>query len=454
MINSSLAAIIGLALAIVLIIKKISPVYSLMIGALAGGFLGCGSLVGTVSEMFEGVKSITPAILRILAAGVLSGALIRSRAAESIAESIVRRLGPRFVFLSLALATMILCAVGVFVDVAVITVAPVALALASRLGLSRGKVLLALIGGGKCGNIMSPNPNTIIAAENYGAPLSSVMAAGIIPALIGLLVTVYIIVPLLPSGKARAAGIASSEGAAGSEGIAGSEGMAGSEGTAGSEGIAGSEGTAVEKLPSFLASIAGPLFTIALLSLRPLFGIVIDPMIALPLGGIVTLAATRSLNITSESIEYGLSKMAPVALLLIGTGTIAGVISASDMKDVVISWLTGWNVSGMFMAPLSSILMSAATASTTAGATIASASFSDAILETGLAGLWGAALTNAGATVLDHLPHGSFFHASAGSVSMPFKERLSLIPFESLVGLTLTLTTILCAVIGNIAGLC
>ena len=430
MINSSLAAIIGLALAIVLIIKKISPVYSLMIGALAGGFLGCGSLVGTVSEMFEGVKSITPAILRILAAGVLSGALIRSRAAESIAESIVRRLGPRFVFLSLALATMILCAVGVFVDVAVITVAPVALALASRLGLSRGKVLLALIGGGKCGNIMSPNPNTIIAAENYGAPLSSVMAAGIIPALIGLLVTVYIIVPLLPSGKARAAGIV------------------GSEGTAGSEGMAG------EKLPSFLASIAGPLFTIALLSLRPLFGIVIDPMIALPLGGIVTLAATRSLNITSESIEYGLSKMAPVALLLIGTGTIAGVISASDMKDVVISWLTGWNVSGMFMAPLSSILMSAATASTTAGATIASASFSDAILETGLAGLWGAALTNAGATVLDHLPHGSFFHASAGSVSMPFKERLSLIPFESLIGLTLTLTTILCAVIGNIAGLC
>ena len=442
MINSSLAAIIGLALAIVLIIKKISPVYSLMIGALAGGFLGCGSLVGTVSEMFEGVKSITPAILRILAAGVLSGALIRSRAAESIAESIVRRLGPRFVFLSLALATMILCAVGVFVDVAVITVAPVALALASRLGLSRGKVLLALIGGGKCGNIMSPNPNTIIAAENYGAPLSSVMAAGIIPALIGLLVTVYIIVPLLPSGKARAAGIAASEG------------MAGSEGTVGSEGTAGSEGAAGEKLPSFLASIAGPLFTIALLSLRPLFGIVIDPMIALPLGGIVTLAATRSLNITSESIEYGLSKMAPVALLLIGTGTIAGVISASDMKDVVISWLTGWNVSGMFMAPLSSILMSAATASTTAGATIASASFSDAILETGLAGLWGAALTNAGATVLDHLPHGSFFHASAGSVSMPFKERLSLIPFESLIGLTLTLTTILCAVIGNITGLC
>ena len=133
MMSSSLAALIGLALAIVLIIKKISPVYSLMVGALAGGLLGCGSIVDTVGAMFDGVKSITPAVLRIIAAGVLSGALIESGAAASIAQTIVRRLGPHFVYSSLALATMILCAVGVFVDVAVITVAPVALALSSRL---------------------------------------------------------------------------------------------------------------------------------------------------------------------------------------------------------------------------------------------------------------------------------------------------------------------------------
>lgn len=413
MINSSIAAILGLALAIVLIIRKVSPVYSLILGALVGGILGCGSVVQTVNNMFDGVKSITPAVLRIVAAGVLSGALIKSGAAASISETIVRRLGPRFVFLSLSLATMILCASGVFVDVAVITVAPVALALASRLGLSRGKVLISLIGGGKCGNIMSPNPNTIVAAENYDAPLSSVMAAGIIPALIGLFVTVYLIVPLLPSRDKVSASDVPSGDESGAE------------------------------LPSFAASIAGPLATILILALRPLLGIVIDPMIALPVGGLITLAATRSLRITAESLDYGLSKMAPVALLLVGTGTLAGVISASDMKDVVIGWLTGWNVSGRIMAPLSSILMSAATASTTAGATIASASFSDAILGTGLAGIWGAALTNAGATVLDHLPHGSFFHATSGSVSMSFKDRLALIPFESLVGLTLTLATIL-----------
>ena len=67
--NSALAALIGLALAIVLIIRKLSPVYSLMLGALAGGLLAGTGLVETVNQMLSGVKDITPAILRILAAG-------------------------------------------------------------------------------------------------------------------------------------------------------------------------------------------------------------------------------------------------------------------------------------------------------------------------------------------------------------------------------------------------
>lgn len=50
---------------------------------------------------------------------------------------------------------------------------------------------------------------------------------------------------------------------------------------------------------------------------------------------------------------------------------------------------------------------------------------------------------HAEATVLDHLPHDSFFHATAGSVLMSFKERLKLIPYESLVGLTITIVSTL-----------
>ena len=410
--NSAIAALIGLILAIILIIRKVSPVYSLMLGALAGGLFSGIGLEATVGHMLSGVKDITPAILRILAAGVLSGALIKTGSAAAISQAVVRGLGHKHVYLAVALSAMLLTGVGVFVDVAVITVAPIALMLGKQLSLPSFKLLLAMIAGGKCGNVMSPNPNTIIAAENYDAALPSVMAAGVIPGIIVLFVTVYLIIPLIPTRKVPADDYS----------------------TAGAD-----EGL---PLPSFGASLAGPLVAILLLALRPLFGIIIDPMVALPIGGLVTIIATRSWKLAGESVTFGLEKMSVVAILLVGTGTIAGVIKASEIKDVLIALLSGWEAGGVVMAPVSAILMSAATASTTAGATISSASFSQTVLAAGVSSIWAASMTNAGATVLDHLPHGSFFHATGGSVGMSIKVRMRLIPYESLVGLLLTILSL------------
>ena len=175
-----------------------------------------------------------------------------------------------------------------------------------------------------------------------------------------------------------------------------------------------------------------------ILALRPLFGVKIDPAVALPLGGLVGFLTTRQLKNVSESLSYGLSKMSGIAVLLVGTGTIAGVIKASAVKDVMLGLLSASDGGMLLLAPVSSILMSAASASTTAGATIASATFAQTILGGGVSAIWAAALCNAGATVLDHLPHGSFFHATGGSVGMSFKDRLKLIPYECLTGLALT----------------
>ena len=411
--NSALAALIGLVVAIALIIKKVSPFYSLMLGAVTGGLLSGIGLVETVNQMLSGVKDITPAILRILAAGVLSGALIKTGAAASISQSVVKGLGQKHVYLAIAFSAMLLTGVGVFIDVAVITVAPIALMLGKKLSISKAKLLLAMIAGGKCGNIISPNPNTIIAAENYNAALPSVMGAGVIAAVIGLIFTVYVLLPLMPSSKAAVLDYDNDE------------------------------TSEDQKLPSFLASMAGPLASIILLALRPLCDVVIDPMIALPVGGLVTILATRSWKNTAESLSFGLEKMTGVAILLVGTGAIAGIIKASEIKDVFIALLSGWEAGGVLMAPISGALMSAATASTTAGATIASASFSQTVLASGVSAVWAAAMTNAGATILDHLPHGSFFHATGGSVGMSIKERMRLIPYESLVGLVLTLMSLL-----------
>ena len=114
----------------------------------------------------------------------------------------------------------------------------------------------------------------------------------------------------------------------------------------------------------------------------------------------------------------GLGKMSGVAIMLLGTGTLAGIIANSTLKDVIINGLSASGLPAYLLAPASGIFMSAATASTTAGTAVASSVFSGTILEMGVSALAGAAMIHAGATVLDHLPHGSFFHATAGSVNM------------------------------------
>ncbi|HOE61724.1 MAG TPA: GntP family permease, partial [Kiritimatiellia bacterium] len=51
----------------------------------------------------------------------------------------------------------------------------------------------------------------------------------------------------------------------------------------------------------------------------------------------------------------------------------------------------------------------------------------------------------AGATIIDSLPHGSFFHATGGAVGMSVKDRLKLIPYEAAVGLASTVVAVVLA---------
>lgn len=407
---TTLGALLGLVVAIILIIKKIHPAYSLILGAVVGGLVGGAGLTGTVDVMMGGAKDIMPAILRIVTSGVLAGVLIKTGAAAKIADQIIKTLGEKRALFALALSTMILTSVGVFVDVAVITVAPIALAIAKKLGYAPMVILLAMIGGGKAGNIISPNPNTISAAENFGVELSSLMAANIIPALVGLTVTV--ILASMLAKKIKGTKIEEVK-----------------------------EDKENEQLPSFFAAIIGPVVAIVLLALRPIAGIAIDPLIALPVGGIVGCLVMGKAKNLNEYITFGLSKMMPVAILLIGTGTVAGIIKASTLQQTTIGLLDAMNMPAFLLAPISGVLMSAATASTTAGATIASATFAPAIIASGVSPLAGGAMVHAGATVLDHLPHGSFFHATAGATNMSIGDRLKLIPYESLIGLSMTIVS-------------
>lgn len=410
---TALGAIVGLVISIGLIFIKVPPIYSLLVGALSGGLIGGASLVETVELMVSGAQGMMTAILRILAAGVLAGVLIESGAAESIAQTIIHKIGKTKALFALALATMLLTTVGVFIDIAVITVAPIALVIAKDTGISKSAILLAMIGGGKAGNIMSPNPNTIAVSEAFQTSLTSVMLAGVIPGIVALFVTYFLAKRLTKKGSFVEA-----------------------------VEVDDSANTSKE-LPTFIKAIAGPITAVILLSLRPLAGIVIDPMVALPLGGIIGSLIMGQANRLVDQMSFGLSKMSSVAVLLIGTGTIAGIITNSTLGDILIESISSLGLPIYLLAPLSGIVMSAATASTTSGSIVASSVFSKVLIESGFSALGGAAMIHAGATVLDHLPHGSFFHATAGSVSLSFKERLKLVPYESLIGLVITAVSVI-----------
>lgn len=407
-------AVLELIIAIVLILKKVNPVYSLFGGSIIGAVIGGASLNQTVTFIIEGTNSVMPAVVRVLTAGILAGVLIESGAAEKIAETIVDKLGEKKALMAIALATLIITAVGVFVTVAIIIVAPIALSVAKRAGISKTAVLLTMVGGGKAGNIISPNPNTIAIAKGFNLELTQVMIAGFIPALVGLIVTCIV-------GK-----LLSKKGVE----IKDSDLMSKSE-------------SDVKEKPTFLKAMVAPIVAIVLLGINPVGNILnieflkkisIDSMIILPLAGLIGLLAMGKAKHVIKYTTSGLNRMSGTAILLIGAGSIAGVISKSDLSLVIVNIIKLSGVSGTLLAPISGILMAAATGSTSTGAILATGSFGKAILAMGIAPISAAVMVHTGSVVIDHLPHGNFFLVSAQSVKMNISDRMKLIPYESIVG--------------------
>lgn len=411
------AAIIGLLLAIILILKKFNPVYSLFLGAIVGCLLGGASLAGTVDVLVKGTQSIMGTAIRVMAAGVLAGVMMESGAAESIANAIVNKLGEKKAILSLALSTMIITAVGVFIPVAVLIVAPIALSVGKQTGIGKIALLTAMSGGGKAGNIISPNPNTIAAANGFNLSLSDVMIAGFIPAICGLIATV-IIANLIrhKGGKISELDI--------------------------------KQDNDQKILMPLNKALIAPVLSIVLLLINPIGSLLnieaianskIDALYILPFASIVGTIAMGHASKIKFYTTAGLKKITDTVLILIGAGAIAGLISSSDLSEQVVHLISVAGISGTFLAPISGILMGLAVGSTSTAVILATGSFGNAILQTGTSPLAAAVMVHTGATVIDSVPQGNYFHITADSVHMTIKERISVIPYEFCVGGVMTI---------------
>ncbi|KRL88100.1 GntP family permease [Lacticaseibacillus pantheris] len=409
------AALIGLAVAIILILKHLNPVYALLLGAVIGCLLGGANLTQTIDILIQGGQSVMGTVLRVLAAGMLAGVMMESGAADTLARAIVTKMGDRLAILALALATMVITAVGVFIPVAVLIVAPIALEVGQRMHISKLALLVALSGGGKAGNIISPNPNTIAAAKGFNVELSQVMIADFIPAVVALIVTVILATLLKRRGSAVLERDLESL-------------------------TSKAHPTA---LPSLGTALVTPVLAIVLLLLNPIGSILhidvltkfsLDAMYVLPIAAIVGALAMRQGSKLMSYAQAGMNRMTDVVLILIGAGAIGAVITTSDLPTQLIHLIKASGVSGVFLAPIAGILMAGATASTSTGVILATGSFSKAVLGFGISPLAGAAMMHTGAIVCDHLPHGNYFHVTANAMRMTISERSKGILYESLVG--------------------
>ena len=191
-----------------------------------------------------------------------------------------------------------------------------------------------------------------------------------------------------------------------------------------------------------LGAIAGLVIAIILIikKVHPAYSLILGALIGGVIGG-------GGLTLTVNTMVSGASSIMSSVLRILTSGilagTLAGIIKASNLQYDMINLLEVANLPAYLLAPLSGILMAGATASTTAGATIVSQTFSSTLLAKGVTAIDAGAMIHAGSTVIVSMPHGSFFHATGGSVNMQIKERMKLIPFEAMVGLTSTIVSLI-----------
>ena len=427
--------IIALALSIFLIIRKLNPALSMFLGVSVGAVIGMiGSPGGiNLNHMLDivvvGGRQVVGINIRIIAGGVLAGALIETGAAESIARGIVKGLGEKRAILAIALSAMLVTAVGVFIPVAMLVVAPVALSVAYKSNISKFAAILAISGGGKAGNIISPNPNTLAAASAFDVSLSQLMINGFIPGMVALIATVALC-GLYKNNKKHFA--------------------------VKDEDIDDAD---TGNLPPFGKAIVAPIISIGLLMLNPIGDIAgisfissevlpMDPFYVLPFGAVVGIIVMGKGKQAFDIATKGALRMAPVVLMLFGAGAIGGLIAVSEVPGMIGGALDTMGVPAEFLAPLSSTIFSSAAGSNAAGVIVGGDAFGAQILATGVAPMAAAVMLHAGGGFLDIVPHGNIFLASQQAMKATMSERLKVMPLEAVVGGAMTLTAVLMWLLG------
>lgn len=176
-----IAAIIGLALLLVLIIKfKVHAMLSILIGAIAIGLIAGMPFEEIVTAVDDGIGNTLKGIALLVGLGSMFGAILEaSGGAETLAVTMVKKFGDEKAAWALGITGLVI-SIPVFFDAGLIILIPLAFSLAKRTKKSSLFYAIPLLAGLAVGHaFIPPTPGPVLVATMLNVELGWVILVGV-----------------------------------------------------------------------------------------------------------------------------------------------------------------------------------------------------------------------------------------------------------------------------------
>lgn len=176
-----IAAIIGLALLLVLIIKfKVHAMLSILIGAIAIGLIAGMPFEEIVTALDDGIGNTLKGIALLVGLGSMFGAILEaSGGAQTLAVTMVKKFGDEKAAWALGITGLVI-SIPVFFDAGLIILIPLAFSLAKRTKKSSLFYAIPLLAGLAVGHaFIPPTPGPVLVATMLNVELGWVILVGV-----------------------------------------------------------------------------------------------------------------------------------------------------------------------------------------------------------------------------------------------------------------------------------
>lgn len=185
-----MAALVGLALLLVLIIKfKIHAMISILIGAITIGLVAGMPFSEIVLAVNDGIGNTLKGIALLVGLGSMFGAILEtSGGAQTLAVTMVRKFGDEKAAWALGLTGLVI-AMPVFFDAGLIILIPLAFSLAKKTKRSTLFYVIPLLAGLAVGHaFIPPTPGPVLVATMLNVDLGWVILVGILCGMVAMIV--------------------------------------------------------------------------------------------------------------------------------------------------------------------------------------------------------------------------------------------------------------------------